>query len=196
MIQPMSRIDFGRHSDDYASHRPGFPASFYERIDAIVPIRGTRSVDLGTGPGTIALELAARGSTVVGIDISPEQVATASRVAGERRLERRARFMIGRAEHTGLAAGAFDLATSGQSWHWFDSAAAMSEMQRILRLSCSSIRHGRTPGQRGRVRSASTKRSAPASIWSRRSASIMTNRSRTRGGAGACGPAMAWAPAV
>jgi SAM-dependent methyltransferase len=126
-------IDFGRHSEDYATYRPGFPPSFYQRIDAITRIEKTRSLDLATGPGTIALELGARGSSVVGIDISAELIATAERVSKQRNLEHKVDFRIASAEHTGLDAGSFDLATAGQCWHWFDSSAAMVEAQRVLR---------------------------------------------------------------
>lgn len=129
----MDNVDFGRHSEDYATYRPGFPASFYQRLDGFAPIRGSRSVDLATGPGTIALELAALGSSVVGIDVSTGQVATARRVAEGRNLADRAHFGVARAESTGLAAGTFDLATAGQCWHWFDGAAAMAEVRRLLR---------------------------------------------------------------
>ncbi len=129
----MSDVDFGRHSDDYAEYRPGFPASFYQRIDAIAGIGGSRSLDLATGPGTVALELAALGSSVVGIDMSAEQVAAAKRVSKERNLEDKARFRVANAENTGLDASSFDLVTAGQCWHWFDSAAAMAEAQRVLR---------------------------------------------------------------
>lgn len=80
-----STVDFGRHSDDYASFRPGPPESFYRRIESLVSLRGTRALDLATGPGTIALELAARGCSVVGIDISPEQIGAAGRLALVRR---------------------------------------------------------------------------------------------------------------
>ena len=81
----------------------------------------------------MALELAARGSAVVGIDISAELIATARRVAKERNLEDRTHFRVARAEQTGLDTNAFDLVTAGQCWHWFDSAAAMKEAQRVLR---------------------------------------------------------------
>jgi ubiquinone/menaquinone biosynthesis C-methylase UbiE len=113
----MSNFDFGRYSDDYAAYRPGYPESLYERLDAIAPIRESRSLDLATGPGTIALELARRGSAVVGIDISTELVATARRVAKEWNVEDRLRFTVANAEQTGLDAGAFDLVTAGQCWH-------------------------------------------------------------------------------
>jgi SAM-dependent methyltransferase len=129
----MRDIDFGRHSEDYAEYRPGFPTSFYQRIDAINRIGESRSLDLATGPGTIALELAARGSSVVGIDISAELVATATRVAKERSLEDQAHFKVASAENTGMDASSFDLVTAGQCWHWFDSAAAMAETRRVLR---------------------------------------------------------------
>jgi SAM-dependent methyltransferase len=129
----MSTIDFGRHSEDYAAYRPGPPASFYRRLDTIVPIRGSRSLDLATGPGTIALELAARGGTVVGIDISAEQIAAAKRLSRERSLEDKTDFAVAAAENTGLHAESFDLVTASQCWHWFDGDAVMSEMRRVLR---------------------------------------------------------------
>ena len=133
MSRLVSHVDFGRHTEDYAAHRPGFPESFYQRINGIARIEGSRSLDLATGPGTIALELGALGSSVVGIDISAEQIATARRVATERNLDDEVQFRVAGAEDTGLDAGSFDLVTAGQCWHWFDRAAAMTEVQRVLR---------------------------------------------------------------
>lgn len=129
----MSEIDFGRHSDDYAAYRPGFPPSFYGRIDAISRIAESRALDLATGPGTIALELGAMGGTVLGIDTSAGQIATAERVARERNLAERVRFSVAPAESTGLDSNSFDLVTAGQCWHWFDSNRAMAEALRVLR---------------------------------------------------------------
>jgi SAM-dependent methyltransferase len=127
------RIDFGRHSDDYAIYRPGPPASFYERIDGITRISDSRALDLATGPGMIAIELAARGGSIVGIDISAEQIATARRVAKERKLDHRASFNVARAEATSLDENSFDMVIAGQCWHWFDREAAMTEVLRVLR---------------------------------------------------------------
>ena len=126
-------IDFGRHSDDYAAHRPGFPASFYDRLETHLALDGARALDLGTGPGIVALELAARGAEVVGVDVSPAQLAAAVRRAAERRLDARARFVVGRAERTGLRSSWFDLVVAGQAWHWFDADAALAEARRLLR---------------------------------------------------------------
>ena len=35
-------VDFGRHSDDYAQQRPGFPPVFYDRLETLLPLRGAR----------------------------------------------------------------------------------------------------------------------------------------------------------
>ena len=129
----MSPVDFGRHSDDYATHRPGPPDSFYDRLDRLAAIRGARALDLGTGPGTVALELARREADVVGVDVSGEQVAAARRVARGRGLEANTRFEVGRAEATGLDDASFDLVTACQCWHWFDGDAALAEVRRVLR---------------------------------------------------------------
>ena len=116
----MGDVDFGRHSEDYARHRPGFPASFFDRIG---PLRGLRALDLGTGPGTVALELARRGADVLGIDVSRGQIEAAGR----------GRFAVARAESVPAPDGAFDLVTAGQCWVWFDHDAALGEARRVLR---------------------------------------------------------------
>jgi SAM-dependent methyltransferase len=69
----------------------------------------------------------------VGIDTSAEQIATAKRISKERNLEDKVHFRTASAENTSLDASSFDLATAGQCWHWFDSAAAMVEILRVLR---------------------------------------------------------------
>lgn len=129
----MSKIDFGRHSNDYAEYRPGFPPSFYEKLNFVISIKGTQSLDLATGPGIIALELAARGSSVIGIDISEGQITAAKSEAKKRKLEDKTKFIVAKAEDTGLGPNSVDLVTAGQCWHWFNSDAAMKEVKRVLR---------------------------------------------------------------
>ncbi len=126
-------VDFGLRSRDYALHRHGPPAGFYERLTAHTAIAGARTLDLATGPGVLALELARRGATVTGIDISASQIDAAVARAAELGFSDQTRFRVARAEQTGAPAGTFDLVTSGQSWHWFDARAAVAEVRRVLR---------------------------------------------------------------
>lgn len=129
----MNGADFGRYSEDYAAHRPGFPGSFFERLGGIISLDGTRVLDLATGPGTIALDLATRGSTVIGVDVAANQIAVAERLARDRGLDENVTFHVSGAENTGLDSAFFDLVTVGQAWHWFDGTRVMREIRRVLR---------------------------------------------------------------
>lgn len=126
------QIDFGRHSGDYATQRPGFPESFYERLERFRPLTGARVLDVGTGPGIMALPLAERGAHVIGTDISAQQIAAASALAIARGLTDRCTFEVGAAEQARFASGSFDVITAGQCWHWFDHEKALAECTRLL----------------------------------------------------------------
>jgi SAM-dependent methyltransferase len=129
----MTDVDFGRRSEDYAKYRPGLPESFYERVGTFIPSSGTRAVDLGTGPGIVAIELTKRGATVTGVDISQNQINAARDRAAQAGVADRCTFVVAPAENTALPAGEFDLVTAGQCWGWFDEPAVLHEVDRLLR---------------------------------------------------------------
>lgn len=124
-------IDFGRTAVDYERFRPGFPDVLFERFLGdgwVTP--GQRVLDLGTGTGTLALGLAARGLEAVGIDVAPELLDVARSSARDHELS--ARFLERPAEATGLDSNAFEVVTAGQCWWWFDEAKALAEVDRVL----------------------------------------------------------------
>ena len=53
-----THVDFGRRSDDYARFRPGFPDSFYDRLEDHLSLDGATAVDLGA-PGSFSHVLTA-----------------------------------------------------------------------------------------------------------------------------------------
>lgn len=72
-----------------ASSLPWFHAGLDPDLDAALRARGLtagRVLDLGTGPGTQAIELAARGFTVTGTDISKTAISGAAELAAGRGL--------------------------------------------------------------------------------------------------------------
>lgn len=112
-------MDFGASATDYATHRKGFPPSFFERV----PLRG-RILDLGTGTGSVASGYARRGAWTVGLDLSLPMLRAAEGVPAR---------VAARAETLPFRAGAFDAVVAGQCWHWFDGPAAARECWRVLR---------------------------------------------------------------
>jgi ubiquinone/menaquinone biosynthesis C-methylase UbiE len=124
-------IDFGRTATDYERFRPGFPASFINRlVDDGWAVPGERALDLGTGTGTLALGFAERGLDVTGLDIAVELLDVARRAATDKGLS--ATFVVGRAEESGLESMSFDLVSAGQCWWWFDEEEVMAEVSRVL----------------------------------------------------------------
>jgi SAM-dependent methyltransferase len=124
-------VDFGRTSDDYARFRPGPPASFYDRVERVVPLRGAVAVDIGTGTGLAAIEMAKRGAKVIGVDPSEEQLAAAAHAAGVAQVP--VEFRVGKAEALPLVDETIDLYMALQCWHWFDPVKAGAEALRVLK---------------------------------------------------------------
>jgi SAM-dependent methyltransferase len=94
---------------------------------------GAHVLEVGAGGGQLALEVAARRPDVdwTGLDLSPAQVARATRRAAGRD---KVRFVEGSALALPFAAGGFDAVVSiGSIKHWPDPARGLRECVRVLR---------------------------------------------------------------
>lgn len=130
--RPTREPEFGRTASDYASHRAGFPLSFFEAAKARgFGLKDQTIVDLGTGTGTLARGFAEAGALVIGIDSDPAMLSEALTLAAGANLA--IDFHQATAEATGLEPEIADLATAGQCWHWFEPRAATLEVLRILK---------------------------------------------------------------
>ncbi|MGH2681530.1 MAG: class I SAM-dependent methyltransferase [Actinomycetota bacterium] len=78
-----------------------------------------RLIDIGCGPGIVALELAALFEEVVGVDADADMIAEAAREAGRRGIEN-GRWRTMRAEELPGELGPFRVATLAQSFHWME----------------------------------------------------------------------------
>ena len=124
-------LDWGHASADYARYRAGYPPSFFNRLAALgIGLPGQRILDLGTGTGNLAREFARRGCSVVGIDISEQQIAEARRLSSQENVQ--IDFRVVPAEDTRLADHSFDVITASQSWLYFDRDRAVAETTRLL----------------------------------------------------------------
>src|SRR3990167_4524013 len=103
-------------------------------IDLLAPTPGERLLDVGIGPGLLALDLArlvGESGRLVGLDLAPAMVAAAAdRLAGVGHAEVR----IGDAADLDLPDGAFDAAVSTQVYEYVDDMPrALAELHRVLR---------------------------------------------------------------
>jgi ubiquinone/menaquinone biosynthesis C-methylase UbiE len=124
-------IEWGRTAEDYAAHRPNYPADFYQRLqDRGIGVPRQPILDLGTGVGFLAQQFAHQGAAVTGIDIDPAQIEVARRRALEAALQ--IRYHVAPAENTGLPEASFEVATASQCWRYFNHEQASREVTRLL----------------------------------------------------------------
>ncbi|MEU8957626.1 class I SAM-dependent methyltransferase [Streptomyces sp. NPDC048518] len=99
------------------------------------PERGGRSrlIDVGCGPGTLALSLSHLFGEVVGVDPDEGMIAEAERGAVERGAAERARWVRARAEDLPGDLGTFDVAVFAQSFHWMDRDRVAATVKGMLR---------------------------------------------------------------
>jgi len=117
------------------SFHPGGAALTSRLGRALAVGPGRLVVDVASGPGTSALQLAREtGCSVVGVDLAPESVAAAGRAAEEAGAADRVRFLCGDAEALPLPdAGADGVLCECALCTFPDKRAAVSELARVLR---------------------------------------------------------------
>jgi ubiquinone/menaquinone biosynthesis C-methylase UbiE len=115
----------------YARYRLGYPTRLIERVIAEVGLEpGEAVLDLGTGPGLLAIPFAAAGMRVTAADPEPpmlEAAGEAARAAGVTLA-----LWQGGSQDLTPQLGPFRLVTMGRSFHWMDRAATLAMLDRIV----------------------------------------------------------------
>jgi len=110
----------------------------YQRVTGdIAPVLSEGKVlDAGTGPGTLAREIARRQPRlqVYGIDLSEDMIRLARAHAKREQLEKRVHFDIGNVAQLPYPDHSFDLVVSTISMHhWYELEQPLRELYRVLR---------------------------------------------------------------
>jgi SAM-dependent methyltransferase len=115
---------FAEVAAEYERARPGYPEEAVRWL-AGEPPRDV--VDLGAGTGKLTRALVALGHRVTAVEPLPElRAVLRERAPG-------AAVVAGGAEAIPLPAGCADVVVAAQAFHWFDHAAALPEIARVLR---------------------------------------------------------------
>jgi SAM-dependent methyltransferase len=120
-------------ASDYATdNERNLVNSYYERpamLTLLGDVRGARVLDAGCGAGPLAAELAARGATVAGFDVSSEMITIAQRRLGDTVDLQVAD--LGRP--LPYSDGCFDLVAASLVLHYLeDWGQALTELHRVL----------------------------------------------------------------
>jgi len=115
----------------YARYRVPYPEALISEVAeraGLVP--GDRVLDLGCGPGMLAIAFARLGMEVVGLDPEAEMLAAARADAGKAGIE--AEFIEGSSYDLGPDMGRFRLVVMGRSFHWMDRPATLARLDTLI----------------------------------------------------------------
>jgi len=108
----------------YARYRLGYPDSLIARVAAHAGLeRGDAVMDLGCGPGLLAVPFAKLGMRVTAVDPEPDMVAACREAATAAGVTVDVRQGSSYALPDGV--GPFRLVTMGRSFHWMDREATL-----------------------------------------------------------------------
>lgn len=111
-------------SETYERYRPRYPAAAIAEVLRDLPPAATVA-DVGAGTGISTRALLAAGARAIAIEPNDEMRALAARFGIDAR--------PGSANATGLASASVDVVACFQAFHWFASAEALAEFERVLR---------------------------------------------------------------
>jgi ubiquinone/menaquinone biosynthesis C-methylase UbiE len=118
---------FGASAAAYAAHRPDYPADGVRWGLAAAAGEVRQVLDLAAGTGKLTTSLLDLGAEVTAVEPDAEMLAQLSAHLPE------VRALPGTAERIPLPSGSVDAVFVGQAFHWFDQAAALVEIARVLR---------------------------------------------------------------
>jgi len=122
---------FDDRVENYAAHRPGYPAGVLELIrDEMNLTPASVVADIGSGTGILSEMFLREGCRVCAVEPNDTM-----RAAAESRLKHYPNFtsVSGTAEATTLDAQSVDFVAAAQAFHWFDVERASAEFRRILK---------------------------------------------------------------
>ena len=116
---------YARSVAAYQRGRPGYPPAAVDFLAARLRLGPGRTVvDLAAGTGKLTRALLATGAELVAVEPVAEMRAV---------LPAGARAVDGTAEAMPLASASADAVVVAQAFHWFDGAAALADIHRVLR---------------------------------------------------------------
>jgi len=121
---------FDHCADDYARHRPTYPAGVFTTLAAEAGPPNDRWVaDIGAGTGIFSRLLRTAGWKVIAVDASRQMLLRAALPTDDGCVHR----VCAAAEATGLRGESVSAVTAAQAFHWFNPPNALAEFARVLK---------------------------------------------------------------
>jgi SAM-dependent methyltransferase len=115
----------------YEQFRPPYPPEYFRTVAQKLGFSKQNAlIDLGTGPGLLALGFAPYVGRIVGVDPEPAMLEAARKAAA--RAGQGFTLIEGKAEALPADIGTFDVVTVGRALHWMERKAIAALFERLV----------------------------------------------------------------
>jgi SAM-dependent methyltransferase len=129
-LAPYDPHRFKTAAEHYAA-RPQYSPRLIARVAEVTRLRADdRVMDLGCGPGNLALAFAPLAGSVVAVDPEEAMLALAEAAAGD--LRKRITLIQGSSNDLGPHFGTFGLVTIGRAFHWMDREDTIRRLDALI----------------------------------------------------------------
>jgi SAM-dependent methyltransferase len=164
----------------YEHLRPPYPPEFFRSVAQKLGLsKRSALIDLGTGPGLLALGFTFYAGRIVGVDPEPAMLEAARRAAES--AGHALTLIEGKAETLASDIGTFDAVTIGRALHWMDRDLTLALFDRLVTrdgaiVICASFSatDGRNPWLDGY--NEARRRWSPAKLWEEAGKGTRTHR--------------------
>ncbi|HEY4161644.1 MAG TPA: methyltransferase domain-containing protein [Dongiaceae bacterium] len=128
---PFQPRRFRSAAQHYLQGRPAYAQRLFERVAEACELKPTDTVlDLGCGPGQLALGFAPFVASVTAVDPEPEMLKIAEQSAANAGFD--IHCVTGSSYDIGPELGRFKIATIGRAFHWMDRADTLKRLDRMI----------------------------------------------------------------
>jgi len=125
------KINFGNVSNDYAKYRDHMPEMLFEQLkERGIRFNDLNVIELGSGTGIVARDLARNGANVTGIEPSRELIGEAvsiDKLAGVDKIS----YIEAYAEDFTLP-GKYPIFIAVRAWHWFNRIDVLRNIKKYI----------------------------------------------------------------
>ncbi|HVO03349.1 MAG TPA: class I SAM-dependent methyltransferase [Candidatus Cybelea sp.] len=128
---PFEKRRFRSAAAHYRTGRPAYAALLFARVAERIGLAQRHAVlDLGCGPGPLAIGFAPFAGSVTAIDPEPEMLRSAAAAAADCGMV--IRFIEASSYDIGPAFGRFRLVTIGRAFHWMDREETLRRLDQMI----------------------------------------------------------------
>jgi len=148
-VIPFDARRFRSAAQHYLTGRPAYPVRLLEMVARLCSLPPTGHVlDLGCGPGQLAMAFAPLAGSVLAVDPEPEMLALCQQQAASRGYHH-IEMRRGSSQDLDASFGRFDLVVIGRAFHWMDRVATLRQLDQLVvpggAIVLFADRHPRVP---------------------------------------------------